>query len=175
LTTKEEILARAKKASLKNAKKRKDIRFLNVMGFLVAKGFLYTNQQIQKLPNARIDIEDAIWAGKNLEPRILEVLPAAVIRLGKHFNFDPQMHRELNYAIEGLKSNKEGDFFGIPLAKIRPWLNIRLKDRRTKREIEKKIPKTFRLRLDTIGKLKALKNSTRKSEAQIIEDLIDQV
>ena len=95
------------------------------------------------MPNARIDIEDAIWAGKNLEPRILEVLHAAVIRLGKHFNFDPQKHRELNYAIEGLKSNGEGHFFCIPLTKIRPWLNIRLKERRTKKEIEKKDSKNI--------------------------------
>lgn len=61
--------------------KRKDIRFLKTMGFLVSKGFLKVNYNIPNLPNMRLHIEDAIWAGKNIEPRILEVLPAAVLRL----------------------------------------------------------------------------------------------
>jgi hypothetical protein len=91
----------------------------------VAKGFLHTNQPVQLLPNVRINIEDAIWAGKNVEPRILEDLPAAIIRIGRHFNYEPKVHLELRKIIEALAENTEGEFFGIPGEKIRPWLNRR--------------------------------------------------
>jgi hypothetical protein len=75
---KQEILARAKKSAALNERNRKDQRYIKVMGFLVAKGFLYTNRPTPLLPNARIDVEDAIWAGQKVEPRILEVLPAGL-------------------------------------------------------------------------------------------------
>ena len=42
---------------------RLDPRYLETMGFLTAKGFLKTNQNIIARPNKRIAIHDAIWAG----------------------------------------------------------------------------------------------------------------
>jgi len=54
------------------------------MGFLVAKGFLYTNKKIPLNPNEHINLKDAIWAGRFVEPRILEVLPAAYERFKKY-------------------------------------------------------------------------------------------
>ena len=58
------------------------------MGFLVAKGFLYTNKKIPLNPNQHINLNDAVWAGLFIEPRILEVLPAAYERFKKHFSVD---------------------------------------------------------------------------------------
>ncbi len=75
---KEEILKRIVAKAKVDAKMRKEPRFLKVMGFLVAKGFLDVNYPVPRLPNQRLLLEDAIWAGKNVEPRILEVLPAAL-------------------------------------------------------------------------------------------------
>ena len=60
--------------------RRLDPRYLKVMGFLVAKGFLYINKKIHLNPNGHINLKDAIWAGRLVEPRILEVLPAAYER-----------------------------------------------------------------------------------------------
>ena len=115
----EDILKQAKIAAALNKKNRRDPRYLRAIGFLVAKGFLFTNQQIPRTPNIRIDIEDAIWAGENVEPRILEVLPAAVMRMKKHFNYNPVVHTELRKIIELLKKNKEGEFFGILTDRLR--------------------------------------------------------
>ena len=61
-----------------------DRRFRESMGFLVAKGFLKTNFPVPLLPNKRLRLEDVLWAGTHVEPRILEVLPAAVLRLEQH-------------------------------------------------------------------------------------------
>jgi hypothetical protein len=172
MMNKNEILERAKKEAARIAKDRKDPRYTKTLGFLVAKGFLFTNQKLPLEPNARLKIEDAIWAGQNVEPRILEVLPAAVIRLEKHFDFHPEKHTELKNAIELLLADEDGIFNGIPLEKIKPWLNLKLKDGRVKKLADKKIMKTFRLRPETVEKIIALKKVTGQTETEIIEKLV---
>lgn len=153
-------------------KKKKDPRYTRIIGFLVGKGFLHANRALLTVPNIRINIEDAIWAGRNVEPRILEVLPAAVIRLEKHFDYNPEVHLELKRAIEQLKGNGEGDFFGVPTEKMRPWLYIRLKDKRTKSFDERKVTKTFRLSPNAIERLRHLKREMNISEAELLEKLL---
>ena len=77
-------------------RRRLDPRYLKVMGFLVAKGFLYINKNIHLNPNGHINVKDAIWAGGFVEPRILEVLPAAYERFKmkekcpKRFDLNPK-------------------------------------------------------------------------------------
>lgn len=168
----DEILKRAEKHAARIARYRKDPRYIKTMGFLVAKGFLFTNQNLPLVPNARIKVEEAVWAGQNVEPRILEVLPAAVMRLGKHFNFQPEKHRELNKAIEQLKVDGKGSFYGVALDKIKPWLNLQLKDGRTKKLTDKKIMRTFRLKPETIKKINAIKKATGQTDTEIIEKLV---
>lgn len=168
---KADFLKRARREVARLNRNKKDPRYTRTIGFLVAKGFLHTNRELPKIPNIRINIEDAIWAGQNVEPRILEVLPAAVMRLEKHFDYDPRIHLELKRVIEQLRENGEGEFFGIPAEKMRPWLNIRLKDKRTKRLDEKKVIKTFRLSPATIERIKDLKTKMKISETDLLEKL----
>ncbi len=169
---KEEMLTNIREKAALIKEKRKDPRYQKVMGFLVAKGFLHTNEKIHLRPNARIKIEDAVWAGKYVEPRILEVLPAAVMRLQKHFDLNTCEDHELKNAVKKLVEKKEGQFYGVDLKKIEPWLNLKLKDGRVKKMVDKKIMKSFRLRPETIETLESLKNATGKSEAEIIEKLV---
>src|SRR5688572_24526243 len=100
---KELILKKIKQAARRDRKKRLDPRYIRTMAFLTAKGFLFANRRFPQWPNLRLQIDDAIWAGKNVEPRILEVLPAAVLRLGRRFDFDPNKHKELDKTLEDLK------------------------------------------------------------------------
>ena len=167
-----DILKQAKRAAALHKKNRRDPRYVKTIGFLVAKGFLHTNAELQPMPNIRINIEDAIWAGITVEPRILEVLPAAVIRMEKHFDYNPELHVELKKVIELLEEDKEGEFYGIPMEKIKPWLNLRLRDKRVKKVNEKKVMKTFRFSPDTIAKIKNLKKVMRVSETELLENLI---
>ena len=50
-----------------------------------------------------INLKDAIWAGRFVEPRILEVLPAAYERFKKHFSGDADTIEKLEKIIEGIK------------------------------------------------------------------------
>ena len=82
------LIKKINKLAQQDTKRRLDLRYLKVMGFLVAKGFLYTNKKILLHPNEHINLKDAIWAGCFVEPRMIEVLPAAYERFKKHFSGD---------------------------------------------------------------------------------------
>lgn len=170
----DELLKIIKKKENRDIVNRRDPRFLNTMGFLVAKGFLKTNYSLPLTPNRRLVLDDVIWAGQNIEPRILEVLPAAVLRLGKHFDFNPKKHIELNRVIEQLKKNeKQGDdFFGIPYKKIKIWTEFQLPDKRVKKVTEKKIMKTLRLSPAAQDKLKKTAELRKCTETEVIENFL---
>ena len=134
---KKDIVLRFKKLAKRNAKRRTDPRFLNTMGFLTAKGFLGYNRPIHEMPNARIPLEDAIWAGENVEPRILEVLPAALARLPKHFTLTRNPAPGTKRLMETAKALRKGATLGEPclgvaFQKARVWMDLPLRDRRTR-------------------------------------------
>lgn len=168
---KDELLKKIAAKAKCDARNRSDRRFLETMGFLVAKGLLEANYSLSRQPNRRLLLDDVIWAGQEVEPRILEVLPAAVLRLGAHFDFDPERHPELAAVLEALRKREpEGpDFFDVPFAKLRVWADFPLPDRRVKLISEKKIPRTFRLRPDVIAALKERARAAGCSETELLE------
>jgi hypothetical protein len=147
---------------------------LRIMGFLVAKGFLHTNTKIPLNPNEHIYLKDAVWAGRFVEPRILEVLPAAYERFKKHFVGDGDIIEELMQIIDCVKreGNPKIDFYGIAIEKIRPWFFIRLRDGRSKSLDERKVSKSYRFKPATVNILKSLKDQTGQSETEILERLV---
>jgi hypothetical protein len=170
----DELLKKIKVKAKHDARKRQDPRFKRTMGFLVAKGFLQTNFEVQKLPNQRLLIEDAIWAGKNVEPRILEVLPAAVLRLEKHFDLNAEKHKGLARVVNQLREGiVEGDeFFEIPFKKLKAWVNLPLPDGRTKVQSEKKLMKTFRLSPKAVATLEQAALRAGRSITEVLEERI---
>jgi len=168
-----DVLKRIAEKAKKDKKFRQDPRYLQAMGFLVAKGFLRTNQAIPLLPNQRLRLTDAIWAGKNVEPRILEVLPAAVLRLPNHFDLNQFEHPDLFAAIEALREKKKGQpLWGIPLKKYKVWVELILPDKRMKPLNEKKVVKTFRLSPKSIEVLKKRSKEWGCSKTDALEKIL---
>jgi len=167
-------IKKIKEIAQKDKRRRLDPRYLKVMGFLVAKGFLYINKKIHHNPNGHINLKDAIWAGRFVEPRILEVLPAAYERFKRHFSGDAETVEKLEQIIDRIKqkSDHKIEFYGISIEKIRPWFFIRLRDGRSKSLDERKVSKTFRFKPETVDILKKLKDQTGQSETAILENLI---
>ena len=170
-----DLIEKIYKLAKQDTKQRLDPRYLKVMGFLVAKGFLYTNKQIPLNPNGHLNLKDAVWAGRFVEPRILEVLPAAYERFKKHFYGDSDTIEKLEQITDCVKreGNHKIDFDGISIEKMRPWFFIRLRDGRSKPLNKRKVSKTFRFKPDTIAELKKLKEQTGQSETEILENLIN--
>lgn len=167
----EALLKKIKEKARQDKKNRRDPRFLNVLGFLVAKGFLQTNIDVRPAPNRHLRIEDALWAGQNVEPRILEVLPAAVLRLEKHFDLDPEKHEKLAQLVAQLRKGQEkGDaFYEIPYDKIKVWTRLPLKDGRMKAVAEKKVTKTFRIKPAALARLKEIAKKMNCTETEALE------
>lgn len=168
------LIKKINKLAQQDQERRVDPRYLKVMGFLVAKGFLYTNKKIPLTPNAHINIEDAVWAGRFVEPRILEVLPAAYERFKKHFSGDADTTEIFEQVIIHIKQNDKRpiDFYGTSVEKIKPWFFIRLPDGRSKSLYQRKVSKSFRFKPETVATLKTLKDQTGQSETEILEKLI---
>ena len=168
------VLARIRKSAKTDERNRNDPRFLDTLEFLVAKGFLKTNMPVRLSPNKRLRLDDALWAGEHVEPRILEVLPAAVVRLGRHFDLNAERHQDLANAVASLRAgDTDGkEFRGVPYAKLKHWVDLPLRDRRVKPVTEKKSPKTFRLSPPAIERLKELARERRICETAVIESLI---
>jgi hypothetical protein len=173
----EDYLKEFKKAAKRDQDLRKDPRYLRTMAFLTTKGFLFANTKFPYIPNVRLQVDDAIWAGRNLEPRILEVLPAAVLRLPKHFDFDPIRHHELACTLKDLREKRKDGrkFEGVPFKKLKVWIDFELKDGRIKTQKEKRLLKTFRLKPETIEKLEKLGLQTSKNITAVIEDLVQNI
>ncbi len=166
-----------KKAALNEAH-RKDIRFIKTIAVLKGKGLLRTNLPIAATKSARLDINHAIWAGRTVEPRILEVLPAAILHFPKTFLNLANMPPDLEKVVKMIRANKEDgeDFEGIPFAKMRHWANTQLRDRRTKPVETLKQTRTFRLRQDAIDKLaKLVEAGTFPDQTSAIEAAIDKL
>lgn len=157
---------------------RKDLRFLTTMGFFVAKGLLGYNRPLTQKPNIRLAVQDAIWAGKNVEPRILEVLPAAFLRLEKHFLIGARPNADERALLEVRNEFRKGnlelpDFLGIPREKYVQWFDTPLRDRRTRTLSERKRMKAFRLRPTAIERLADLAARKQMSESDFLEELIE--
>lgn len=170
---KNKILDKIKKAAEQDQKKRLDARFLRTMAFLTRKGALKANRNYDDWYEGKLFLKDAVWAGKNLEPRILEVLPAMALRLPKEIVLTDAPKIFLN-ALEALKTKKENgpDFMGVPFDKYKVWVNLELEDKRTKPMDQKKIMRSFRLSPRCIEKLKKRIKDTGCSGSEVIESLL---
>lgn len=172
----EELLDKIRKRAEQDEKNRRDPRFIDTMGFLVAKGLLRTNMPLVLSPNKRLRVDDAIWAGQHVEPRILEVLPAAVLRLERHFDLDADKHKDLARTVARLRAREEDGeaFLGIPYPKLKVWAEMPLPDRRVKPAGEKKVVKTFRLHPRTVEHLQKMAQERQSTETAVLEALIHQ-
>lgn len=169
------IIKKIEKAVKLDKKYRRDIRYKTTMAFLVKKGFLKTNKDFKNYYRAKIFVKDAIWAGKHVEPRILEVLPAAIARLPKQFVNLDNKNMDLDIAVKNLLlKKKEGPIFmGIPFNKYKVWMDLTLADGRTKPENQKKIARTYKLHPNTIENISQLQGRDNISAAKIIEEAVE--
>lgn len=145
-----------------------------VLGFLVAKGFIVA-PTITPKPTAKIDIKAAIKVGTQVEPRVLEVLPAAMLRFPKSFLHWENIPEKLRVVLECLKKNlDEGpDLGGLPYKDLKQWADFELPDKRTVPNNEKKVKKYWKLRPAIIAEIKRRADIQGISEGQVIEALLN--
>lgn len=117
----EELQARARKRWLAIERQEATPRFCAVVGRYVAAGLLRTNYPVQTNRNP-MQIDDVLWAGE-LEPRLLELLPAMIVKRPSLFVDVTKLPEDLAAAVEALRRNEvPPDFRALPGKSLYQWL-----------------------------------------------------
>ena len=162
--------SKLKSPVLDHKKLLEDPRTKETFQLLEAKGFFFA----LKRPRWRkkISVADALWVGENVEPRVLEVLPAALVRFPSCFK--GAIPKDLLETIESVsKMNLEGFFRNMPLKKVAFWFEAEISDKRSVPFNERKVVKSFRIKNRHLQKLAQIAASLGKTESQIIESFIE--
>lgn len=151
-----------------------DRRTQKVLGFLIAKGLLL-GRHIPNCPNVKIPIEEALWVGNTVEPRVIEVLPAALLHFPKTFIGITKIPQLLKEIIAHIKKHKtEGpNYNGILYRDMKTWAERILPDKRTKPLSEIRINKTYRFNVQVLQKMHKLAKAQKVSITQYLENLIN--
>src|SRR5580692_7437083 len=96
-----DVLKRAKDLQEKNKVRKLDPRYKKVLGFLTAKGLLF-DETIEPRPNVKLDMKDVFWVAEKVEPRVFEVLPAALLHFTKTFFNTEVIPNDLKEIIEAI-------------------------------------------------------------------------
>lgn len=157
-----QIQARARRRLARIERGRRDPRFRRVVGKLQAMGLLFTNFEVEtgKKP---LRVADALWAGE-LEPRVLELLPALVIKAPATFEDVGQLPSDLDQVVRALRRGETPDGFrGIPGQALARWLpRVGRKEKLPSRM------KVFRLKHEDLRLLRQLSRSLGLTEADVV-------
>lgn len=119
----EVVQERARQRREKLRRARRDPRYRRVIGRLVATGALSTTEKITPYKEP-VKISDALWAGQ-VEPRILELLPALMVKRPSLFIQGEQLPEDLREAVAALRKDMTPkDFRGIPGPALRRWVPL---------------------------------------------------
>ncbi len=157
-------------ASLEN----NDPRFSKVIGFFKAKKLLIRDN-IPALPRASVKAEDILWVAENIEPRVLEVLPAAVLHYPSSIKNLSKLPAELKNIITQIKNNEErGDRYKhIEYETFFKWAQYNLGDGRLKPEKDKRITRSFRISKTSNAKLTKIAASKRITISRLLDQLVE--
>jgi len=115
------LVERAQARYAKLQRQRRDPRYRRVLGRFVAAGLLSTNDETVPQRGA-IRLADALWAGE-VEPRILELLPALLIKKPSFFEDRTALPDDLARVVRALRRGEvPAEFRGIPGADLARWL-----------------------------------------------------
>lgn len=151
----------------------KDKHTEDVFGFLVAKGLLFA-PNIPLKPLVKLNLKEVIRIGLEIEPRVIEVLPAALLHFPKSFTNLKYLPKKIKLVLDHIKEDKEEgpSLAGIKYEDMRRWANTPLKDSRVVPVNKKRIMKSIRLSPDTLRILKDKAKQAMVSETQYLEKLI---
>lgn len=159
-----ELIERARRKAARLKKLREDPRYTKTLGKLRHEGLLDVRDVAEY--RGQVFLDDALWAAE-LEPRILELLPAILARRPKVFAF-LKLPAELDLVVRELRAGRARiPFRGIPAKRYERWMDLvgRTKSR-------PKIMRSFRLspgEIEILERLAARRNTT---QAEIIQQAL---
>ena len=151
----------------------RDPRTQRVLGFFIAKGLL-VGLDVPRRGDVKLHIDDVLWVGDHVEPRVLEVLPAAMIHFPRTFIGKAKTPDDLVEVLRAIKAGeKQGpDFRGMRFRAMRKWANRATTDKRTKPLGQIKRNKTLRLSPAALQALETQAEKAGVSQTQYLESLL---
>ena len=164
----EEILKKAKDKARKLKKLRQDERYKFVLGRLKYEKLL--DVEGVQARNYKLHLNDVLWVGENIEPRVLEILPAILIKKPSLI-YQAELPEDLK-AVKNQIKRKDliGSFRGIPIKAMDYW--VPLAGRKGKRP---SMLKTFRLNEEDLKKLKKLSQKYKITETEVIRRALQEI
>lgn len=148
--SRDELRVRAEQALAKLKRARRDGRYLRAMGRFVAAGLLDTNDPRIAPHREPVTLDDVLWAGQH-EPRLLELLPAVVVKRPGLLAQPLDMPADLRAAVRAIRSAQPcPEFRGVPGEAYARWVTI-VGRRRAPTQL-----KSFRLKPDDLQRLRRL-------------------
>jgi hypothetical protein len=144
-----------------------------VLGFFVAKKLLRV-PGVRPFPNTKLHVKDVLRVAEEVSPRIIEVLPAALIRFPKTFLHKedlPENIKEVVSAITRGETEHPG-IEGFRYADMKRWAEKELPDGRTKPVYQRKKMASFRLNGETLHMIDELSQEYGTSKGEVIEKAI---
>ncbi|MBI3018117.1 MAG: hypothetical protein HYY62_09065 [Deltaproteobacteria bacterium] len=140
---------------------KKDMRYQKVIGRLVYEKVLVSSHVLPV--RALITVEDALWVG-NIEPRVLELLPAAFLKHPKIFLRTSPLPKDFIQVLQEIKKGKaKTSFHGIPADRYEPW--VKKIGRKGKYPT---LLKTYRFNQEDLKMLNELRRSWNVDEISVI-------
>ena len=156
-----ELRRKAQRKQRRLARLRRDPRYREAVGVFVHAKLITTNVDIEP-KKGPVALKDVLWAGK-LEPRLLEVLPAVMIKKPSLVKYD-STPPDLESVLDRLRHNETPpDFRGIPGKKLQEWI--------PRVGHKGKLPtqlKAFRLRQEDLALLKELAAERGLTETDVV-------
>lgn len=155
----------AKNYEKKLRTKFSDPRYKRVVGkFIAAKLLEHNKVNTYRGP---IDLEEVLWVG-SIEPRVLELLPAILLRRPKLIRILGEIPTDLRGVLIALKKGvATQDFRGVKAIQYTPWV-----ERIGRKQSPPSVLKTFRFQRADIEKLNSLKQKTGLNETEIVRRAI---
>ena len=164
---KKDIIALAKKRAKRLKQLRKDPRYSKVIGRLRKEGLIDANVPKN---NRKFYLEEALWVGENIEPRVIELLPAIVLKKPSLFvikDFPQPLAEAANKLKRG--ANKL-EYRGIPLRRCEQWIPFVGR--------KGKLPsamKSFRFQKEDLDLLRELSSKFSESETKVIRKALQKL
>ncbi len=156
-----EIQARAKRRARRIAERRADPRFRRVLGRYVAAGLLQTNEDVlrNRMP---MRVADVLWASE-VEPRLLELLPALLVKKPALFTAADELPDDLDRVVRALRRHEVPESFrGIDGRAFLRWL-----PQVGRKQLPSRL-KTFRLRQEDLALLARLQGALGGSQTAVL-------
>lgn len=146
---------------------RSDPRFRRALGALARAKLLTTT--LTDLPAPRsVPLSEMIFAGQ-FEPRVLELLPAVLLKRSALVRLPKKLPAEVEAMLEAVRHGHDApSFYGVPASAYMPWI-----ERLGRAGHGKAVMRSFRLQPADLRRLRELKRKTgAASETEVLREAL---